>query len=270
MVRSARLMVLSLALASVVGGVAGCGSAKRPPAPDPASVVPANAALYLGAVVRPQGTLKTLAVADLRKLTGSAALFGSLYGALSLRGAGGGAVAAAQVDPWLGERAGIYLRTLPPGGTSGLRALLGVVRAALDGSLFAGSGGGEGESRGSPDGAFVVDTTNAARAQAFIAAQSAGTQHTGTEVLGIPVTVEHDGEAAAIVHGFLVIGSQAGVKGVIETAQGASALPSAPGYSILHQTAPTGALAHLYVSVPRSAGQTGQSAARARSASTAS
>ena len=59
-----------LVFAAAVLALAGCGSSSSPgSSADPASVVPASAPLYLGAVVQPAGSLKSSATAAATTLT---------------------------------------------------------------------------------------------------------------------------------------------------------------------------------------------------------
>jgi hypothetical protein len=79
-------------------------------------------------------------------------------------------------------------------------------------------------------------------------AHSAGA-HT-TSYRGVTYQVAPDGVAEGVVHRFAVIGSEAGLKSVIDTASGGPALAQAAGYAKLVSTAETSppALANVYFS----------------------
>ncbi len=76
------LTSLGLGACALLLGLAGCGSSSAPP-PDPATVVPASAPLYIGAVVQPSGALKSDTEADARQLTHSGEPFSGLLKLLS-------------------------------------------------------------------------------------------------------------------------------------------------------------------------------------------
>jgi len=240
-----------LAVGALAATLAGCGGSSHPPEPDPATVVPASVPFYASANVDPQGTLKTNAVADARRLTGQHNAYASLLGALSLRGPGAQAPREGEVTSWLGERAGLFLERSPLPQTAGPTALLAVVRQALAGELFAAAGTAHGSGA---NGALVLDTTSPATARGFIHAQSAGFARSSLNVGGYPVTVEDDGEAAAVVGRFLVLGSPSGVRAVIETAQGGPALAHAASFGQVRANAPSNALANVFLASPTPAG----------------
>jgi hypothetical protein len=68
----------------------------------------------------------------------------------------------------------------------------------------------------------------------------------------VAVQATSAGDAFAIVKGFVVLGSQAAVQAVIDTSLGAPSLSSSSAYDTLRSTAPTQALAHLYLSAAAS------------------
>jgi hypothetical protein len=262
----ARRLTIFLALALPTAALPGCGGSSSPPPPDPATVVPVSVPFYASAIVRPHGELAGNAVADGRKLSGQRNVYGSLLGALSLRGAGAGTPRADAVNPWLGERAGLFLERWPAAAAGGSRALLGLFGQALEGELFAGAGGGH-PARAS--GALLLDATDPAKARAFIAAQSAGVARSGFTFGGQSVSVMDDGEAAALVGHFLVLGSVQGVKSVIETFQSAAALTHNPAFTTMRANAPANALASIFVATPAPAGSGGSESSATTSESAA-
>ena len=128
-------------------------------------------------------------------------------------------------------------RSSSPKGLPGLEAVLlgqGGLQTAL--------------SANSAQGALVLDTTDVAKAKSFLEGQAHSAGAHTTSYRGVTYQVSPDGVAEGIVHKFAVIGSEAGVKSVIETAAGGSSLAQASAYSKLASTAEHGALANAYLS----------------------
>ena len=94
----------------------------------------------------------------------------------------------------------------------------------------------------------MLDTTDVAKAQSFLEGQAHSASAHTTSYRGVTYYVSPNGVAEGIVHKFAVIGSEAGVKSVIETAAGAPSLAQASAYSKLTSTAEHGALANAYLS----------------------
>jgi hypothetical protein len=210
-------------------------------------VVPSTAALYAGATVRPTGTQATAALAAGKALTHEADPYLRLLATLQTPGAPQLSYAK-EVAPWLGPHAGIFLTSL--NGSSS--TLLSLVKQGLLGgtasSAFPFASGGT-------QGAIVLDTSNLAKARSFVQALA---QHAGahsTSYKGVAYESTSAGVAFGVVQRFAVIGSEAGMHGVIETAGGASSLERSSGYSKLLTAAPSSALAHVYTSPATSSAQ---------------
>src|SRR3954452_2100279 len=110
-----RLAALSL-LPVVALAAAGCGSgsvASSSAGPDPATAVPARAAVYAQAIVRPSGDLQASAVAAARKVLGVADPGAELHRLIDERLAGtdvdGTPSYARDVEPWLGDRVAVFV-----------------------------------------------------------------------------------------------------------------------------------------------------------------
>jgi hypothetical protein len=238
---------LGLGACALLLGLAGCGSSS-PPAPDPATVVPASAPLYIGAVVQPSGTLKSNTEADARKLTHSGEPFSGLLKLLSP--SGHPIDYASEVKPWLGANAGAYLTSIDA--AKATSALTGTLSEALaSGNVTAlAEGALSGLLTGSyARGALVLDTTDVSKAQAFLQARASEAGAHATTYKGTTYDVAANGTAEGIVGKFAVLGSEAALKGAIDTEQAgtASSIVHAPGYSKLAATAEPDALAHLYL-----------------------
>jgi Protein of unknown function (DUF3352) len=241
-VRFARVRpsILLIALLASLGGVlAGCGSSSPTgTAGDPASIVPAAAALYAGATVRPSGQEQTAALAAGKALTHKADPYLQLLAVLQAPGSPQLSYKR-DVAPWLGPHAGLFLTSA----SSSASALLSLVKQGLLGgsasSAFPFGAGGV-------QGAIVLDTSNLADARSFVETQA---RHAGAHTSayrGISYQASSDGVAFAVVDKYVVIGSEAGVHAVIDTSLGASSLVHASGYAKLLAAAPADSLAHIY------------------------
>ncbi len=227
------------ALATVLcAALAGCGSsASTGTTADPASAVPATAALYAGATVRPSGSQKTAALAMGKALTHQANPYLRLLGALQTPGSAK-LNFSREVAPWLGPHAGVFISSL--GSSGGLTALLAQ-------GLLGGAGAGEFAfgARGA-QGAIVMDTTDSAKALKFLDTQATRAGAHTTSYRGVGYELTAGGVAFGLVDRFAVIGSESGLRSVIEATHGGSALASSSGYSKLLAAAPSNALAHIY------------------------
>jgi hypothetical protein len=229
---------VAAAAATVALALAGCGSSHPAgSSQDPATLVPATAALYAGADVRPEGEERTNALALGSSLTHQANPYLRLLAILRTPG-------APQLDysreiaPWLGPHAGIYLTSL-----SGAGALLPIIEEGLlGGSATASFPFGA----NAIQGALVLDTSDVSRARSFLEGAEHRARATQTSYRGVSYATTTGGTAFAIVDRLVAIGSEAGVHGVIDTSLGGPALTRSPGYSRLLADAPAGALAHLY------------------------
>jgi hypothetical protein len=228
---------LVIALASALDGCGSSGASGSEA--DPATLTPASAPLYAGASVRPTGALATAALTATRELTRRADPYARLVALLQTPGSHT-LNYRRDVAPWLGERAGIFTTSVSGSG-SAEQSLLDLV---LPGSSKPSSAFPFGP--GGAQGAIVLDTKDASKAQAFIDAQAADAgAHAGT-YRGVAVETSATGVAFAMVRRVAVLGSEAGVHDVIDTSLGSAALASASGYTQLAAAAPPGALAHLY------------------------
>jgi hypothetical protein len=244
-----RATLACAALAALFGGaLAGCGSSSTPgTASDPATAVPAAVVLYAGATVRPTGALARNARLAGRALSHQVDPYVRLVGTLQTPGS---ATLSFQRDiaPWLGAHAGVFLTSLSS--ASALPAQLG------QGLIGGSSSGGFAFGTGRAQGAIVLDTSDAARASSFLTKQAAKAGAHATSYRGVRYEVNSEGVAFGLVDRFAVIGSESGLRGVIETTHGADALSATSAYSKLLAVAPADALAHIY-SNPAGAGEAG-------------
>jgi Protein of unknown function (DUF3352) len=251
-----------LVATGLVAVVAACGSSHTTgTAADPAGAVPADAPLYAGAIVRPDGSLKTAAAGAGRALTHRADPFLSLLAVLQTPGS-----APLNFDrdvaPWLGPQAGIFLSSLDGSAGSGASRLLSLLsRSLVGGSTAQGAfpfADGASAASGS-QGAIVLDTSDVAKARSFLDAQARRAGARAATYRGVAYLLTAGGLAFAIVDRFAVIGSEVGLHSVIDTALGGASLARASGYAKLLAVAPSGTLAHLYLNprTPRSRSSAG-------------
>ena len=250
--RRARAAALATALSCGALAFAGCGGSSHSDGTeaDPAGAVPADAALYLGATVRPTGSAQSGVEAAGRELTGRRDPFAELVSLLQTPG-------SAKLDykrdiaPWLGPHAGLFIESL------------GSAEAAVE-PLLKGLAGGaaslSGRSLSSLDGALVMDTSDAAAARSFLAGQAKRAGARSRSYRGVSYEVG-DGTAFALVGRFAVIGGEAAVRRVIGVTQGEAALSSESDYTSLAAGAPGGALAHVFMKLAATGSQTAGGAA---------
>jgi Protein of unknown function (DUF3352) len=248
-IKSLRSFSTSMALAAcaLLFLLAGCGSSSPPP-PNPATIVPASAPLYIGAILKPDGSLKTNTEADARKLTHSGEPFSGLLKLLSP--SGHQLNYASEVKPWLGTDAGAFVTSIDA--AKATAALTGTLSEALAGGSIVGLA--EGALRGLvansyAQGAIVLDTTDVGKARSFLQARGNEAGAHATSYRGVAYDVSPTGTAEGIVGEFAVLGSESALKSAIETEQtgAASSIAKAPGYTKLTSTAEPGALANVYV-----------------------
>jgi hypothetical protein len=222
--------------------LAGCGSAHTgATAAPPSAAVPASVPLYAEAVVRPEGALKSRALAVGRALTHGSNPYLALLGALQTPGSPRPAYAG-QVAPWLGARAGIFLTS-----TAGSEQLLKLAAAGLLGgsatsALSFGSGGLQ--------GAVLLDVSSAAGARSFLARAARRAGAHSDSYRGVAYEASSGGLALGMVGSFAVIGSEAALRSVIDTTLGGASLARSQSYRKLVALAPPQTLAHLYSDPP--------------------
>jgi hypothetical protein len=210
--------------------------------------VPASAALYVGATVRPSAQQSTAALAAGKALTQEANPYLRLLAALQTPGSPQ-LNYEREVAPWLGPHAGIFLTSL----SSSSGALLSLVKQGLLGGS-ASSAFPFGAS--AVQGAIVLDTSDVAKARSFIDMQARHAGAHASTYRGVAYETTSAGVAFGVVKRFAVIGSEAGLHSVVDTTLGGSSLADAGGYSKLLAAAPSNALAHIYTS-PASSTQAG-------------
>jgi hypothetical protein len=241
----ARTAAPAVALCCGLIALAGCGGSSHADGTeaDPATAVPSDAALYLGATVRPSGSMQTGAEAVGRELTGRKDPYVELAALLQTPG-------SAKLDykrdvaPWLGPHAGLYVPSL---------AQAEQVAGTLLKSLTSSAGVQvPPEWLSKLGGAVVMDTSDASSARAFLAAQAKRAGAKPRSYRGVSYEVGA-GTAFALVGRFAVVGAEAAVRRVIGVTQGEPAVSSGQGYKSLAAAAPSGAVAHVFVDLAKGA-----------------
>ena len=235
-------LAAALAVTALAGALAGCGSgASTGTSADPATVAPASAPVYVGAIVRPDGRLKAEALAAGRKLTQQSNPYSRLLGVLQTPGSPT-LDFGRDVAPWLGPNAGLFYTSLGRS-SEALASLLqqGLISGGAAGARWPFGTGGE-------QGAIVLDTTDLARAKTFVADAATHAGAHASSYRGVAYQATPGGDAFAVVDRFVVLGTVTGVHAAIDTTQGGSALKGDSTYAHLLSVAPPGALAHVYAS----------------------
>jgi hypothetical protein len=253
--RARRALACVIVLATLAGLPAGCGSSHGSgTSADPAGAVPGSAPLYVGAIVRPDGTLKTASLAAGRSITHQANPYLNLVGLLQTPGSPPLAFGR-DVAPWLGARAGIFLDSLGSVDQAKIAQLLTLVQQRLLGGSS--SAGGFPFGVQGVQGAIVLDTRDVARARSFLDSQAARAGAHPLAYRGVAYQATAGGVAFGVVARFAVIGSETGLRSVIDTTSGGSPLVHTAGYATLLGSSPSGALAHIYAKpgTPRAIGR---------------
>jgi hypothetical protein len=233
--------IFALALLAAGTALAGCGSSGSGTNGDPAGVTPASAPLYASIAIKPSGGATGAASSAAKKLTHLAEPYGSVAQAL-LSGVGSHLEFKRDVEPWVGDRAGVFITSLdtsklPQSATSAQALLEGGLSSAAS-SLGAGTFGSKGT-----QGAIVLDTSDVAGARSFLAQRAREQQAHAASYRGVSYQVSANGAAEGIVKDFAVIGSESGLKSVVDTSLGAAAVTTAAGYA----KPPADAIASAYV-----------------------
>lgn len=239
--RSRQISRAAFALMSLFGAVAlaGCGSSGS--SGDPASVVPASAPLYASLAIKPTGGASGDASLAAKKLTHLTEPYGSLAQAL-LSSEGRHLEFKSDIAPWVGANAGVFVTSLS---TSKLPQSASSIQTLLEGGL-AGAASSLGTSTfgtGATQGAIVLETSDVGKARSFLTQLAHEQQAHTVSYRGISYQASSKGAAEGIVKDFAVIGSESGLKSVIDTSLGGSSIASASGYA----KPPTDAIASAYL-----------------------
>jgi hypothetical protein len=197
--------------------------------------------LYASVAIKPGGGANGDASSAAKKLTHLAEPYGSIAQAL-LSSGGSHLEFKRDIEPWVGENAGLFITSLdtsklPQSATSIQTLLEGGLSSAVS-SLGAGTFGAKGA-----QGAIVLDTSDLGKARSFLTQRAHEQQAHTVSYRGVSYEVSAEGAAEGIVKDFAVIGSESGLKSVVDTSLGGATVMTAPGYS----KPPANAIASAYV-----------------------
>jgi hypothetical protein len=221
--RGARVIAPLALLVALLLVLAGCGGSDSTPAssaegPDPATLAPADAALYGEAIVRPSGDVKDDALAAARKVFRVEDPAAELRRLLDEDAVPGEISYSRDVEPWLGDRVGGFLQ-MPAGGSE------------------------------DPDGAGIVAIGDREALDEALS-RIRRKEHLREAGSYRGVAYEHDPSDPetylAVVDDFLVVGSLGGVRAAIEASRGDS-LADAARFTDAVDAVPDNALAFAFV-----------------------
>jgi hypothetical protein len=216
---------LLLALSALVLFLAACGGSDSEDSadlgPDPASMTPGDAPVYIEAVVKPSGSMSDDFNSAVSKLTGmddpGGAIRSALDDELSSDPSSQGITYSEDIEPWLGPRAAFFVSSIDAKTEDG-------------------------------EGAAVIAVDDADGAQSFIdkMAESSDSSETDESYNGVDYKYDSAEDTAVGIDGdFLVIGTKAGFESAVDAASGDSLADNSDAESALGE-APDNALFSMY------------------------
>jgi uncharacterized protein DUF3352 len=190
--RPVSLISLLLPVVAVLAGCGGDGSPSAPAGPDPATLAPADAPLFAEGVVRPEGDQQEALDSALSKLLATddpgAFVVEQLDKVLPRSDAG--LTYEDDIEPWLGEQAGIFFETFT----------------------------------GDADGAAVVATTDPQASDQAIEKAAAADEESERRrsYEGVDYLLDRGGTAAGVVGDFLVAGTENAFRDAVDASNGRS------------------------------------------------
>ncbi len=216
----ARLALSSLAAIAFLSLLGGCGGGGS--SGDPAAVAPPDAPVFVEAKVRPTGELREDVEGIARRVAGVEDLGGAIVSLVEKDALDSDEPLDYQgeVEPWLGERAGIFL-------------------TGFDGNDFQGGG-------------LALQVTDTDEAQAFVERRSASQDPRPEDESyeGHDYKLDPEGgQAVGLIGEFLVVaGDRASFEAAVDASKGDS-LAGAERYEEIAPQASEGSLANVYVDV---------------------
>jgi hypothetical protein len=215
-------LVLPVLAATTTLAIAGCGGGGRSSS-DPATIAPPKAPVFIEATLQPTGTLKSNVESIAGKVAGIDDLGATIVSEVerSAKDSGEPFDYQQEVEPWLGEKAGIFL-------------------THFDGNNFSGNG-------------IAVQVTDAKEAREFIekrAKSNSGRPLKDASYEGVDYKVDpSDDTSIGVVGNFIVYGKDEQMfKEAVDASKGES-LADVDAYSNAVSAAPGGSLADVYVDV---------------------
>jgi hypothetical protein len=217
-----RLLLPVLAAAAAIALLAGCGDSGGGSSTDPASVAPAETPVFINGEIQPTGELKTNLEEIASRIAGVEDLGGTIVSYIEQEASEGDEPIdfEQEIEPWLGESAGIFL-------------------SKFDGEDFQGGG-------------FALEVTDTGEAQDFLdkQAESEDPPSNDESYEGVDYKFDADDEEAiGIVGNFIVFGQdKATFEEAVDASEGDS-LADSDTYNEVTPSSPEGSLADVYVDV---------------------
>jgi hypothetical protein len=225
-------LVLPVAAATALLAMAGCGGDGSGSSADPASLAPPKSPLFVEATVRPEGEMQANIASLAKSIAGVDDLGGLIVSELESSASSSGEELdyEKEIEPWLGERGGLFFQR-------------------YDGSDFSGYG-------------VAIQTTDAAATRDFVDKQAEG----GDEPVkdgsyqGVDFKVQSDdGTTVGVIGGFIAIAEdEATFKRMVDASEGES-LAEEDSFSSAVDAAPSGSFADAFVDVGELIDQSGGS-----------
>jgi hypothetical protein len=217
-----RIFLCALAAVAALGLCACGGGGGGVSSDDPASLAPADAPIYVQAVLRPKGKQKTDVEALASKVSGFDDPFGQLASYIDSHIndeptlSGRRLSFEKDIEPWAGSEAGLFVPSL----------------AGDD-----------------PPAAGIVQTTDPKATQQFIDDARQKGDHEGN-YKGVKYLIDgDDGTSIGVVGDFLVVGDESAFKQAVDVSKGADSLGDQGDFSDALGQAPTGSMVDVYASL---------------------
>jgi hypothetical protein len=213
-----RALFTTTVLITAIAFAAGCGNSGSASS-DAASLAPAGALLYGEATLRPEGAQKAALDDLVSKFPGKGSAGDRIGRWLEMLVAesDSGLSYEQDIEPWLGDEAAFFISAVAPSGEQA-------------------------------DAAFLVATEDE-DATVDAIEKEGDTRKTEHEGHDLYVASDEEG-AAAVVDGWLALGTTRGVKAAIDTADGGEPLEDVERYQQTLEEAPEDRLGFLYVDMP--------------------
>ena len=216
-----RKLILTLVVVSIAALVAvGCGKEGQA-ASGASELVPAGAVMYGEATLRPEGDQKEAIDAILAKFPGGGQAGDKLKDLIEkgLRESDASLSFKDDIEPWLGDEAAFFIEDLS-------------------------KTGGPGQSTA---GLIATDDEDKARAALEKTAEGKLVRH---DYNGVEYLTDDSDTAGAVFDGFLVLGTEAGVKAAIDTSKGGKKLSDDENYTKALDDAADDRLGFFYMNSP--------------------
>ena len=219
-----RKLLLTIAVLSATAlPVAGCGGDDGEAASGASELAPAGAAIYAEATLKPEGDQKQAVDAILAKFPGGGQAGEKLKELIEkgLRESDAGITFKDDIEPWLGDEAAFFASGLDSSGDFKVQAAL-----------------------------FATEDEDKAQAALEKSAEGKITRKTYNDVEYLMDEAEEDSNSGAVFDGFLVAGSEAGVKAAIDASKGDSKLSDDEAFKNALEGAAEDRLGLFYLNSP--------------------